>query len=623
MSPLNLLEAADDGQLEAYAIFLVEKTTGTIAPLPTALRRGLIAITVCGTLSFVTTLSLLVYLSYMLVRWYIRPPPRQSATVSAMVSESSERATEKSGMPLTDVYLCPKAGGEEDGAADREGKASSLRERLRRDPPNQFLILIYNLVLADLQQAVGFTVSLAWLITDQAESGGQMCWMQGWFVSTGDLGSSLFTCAIAIHTYLAIIRDYRLPSWAFYLSIGLLWGFNYMTAVLGVIINHYRADPGGLYVRVMAWCWVNTAYSDLRLGLHYLWIFTSLGLTTSIYIYIFAYLHIHQNLLEKAGFRRVPGTETRQKGRRPGAVQALQSSSTLTPVTGSDGGATKLDYARPPSPSTFPQCHHRDQEGSIDHYYYHHQHRLHPAPTAAAAEPQGWRHQTFLLYPVIYVLCTAPLAIARARNMGIGDVPLVYFIFAGATITLGGFLDVLLYSWTRRAIVFSAGARPPSQDLGLVTFNFMRTPPGRKLGNVVYVSGGANVVAPVPPPTTMPAGDSREFLHAPAAAATAGSTTPTYCGSSSRSSSSREPRAGMPWEPRRILRQQKRRPRCREQHSPPHRGDHEGLSGMTIQCEIVTSVSVEVDPDVIEMSGLSVASKLPAEGEAGSSNAQV
>lgn len=273
-------------------------------------------------------------------------------------------------------------------------------------------------------------------------------------------------------------------------------------------------------------CWVNTAYNDLRLGLRYLWIFTSLGLTTSIYIYILAYLHIHQNLHEKVGFRRVSGTtETNQKGRRPGAVQNLQPPTIHTPVAGSDGGATKIDDSRPPTPSTFPQCHHRDQESSIDR----HQHRQHPrpAPTAEVVEPQGWRHRTFLLYPVIYVLCTAPLAMARARNIDI-DVPLVCFTFAGAAITLGRFVDVLLYSWTRRAIVFSARARPPSQDLGLVTFNFMRTPPGRKLGNVVYVSGGADVVAPVPtPPTAMPARDACGLLRVPAAAPpAAGSSTP-------------------------------------------------------------------------------------------------
>jgi len=68
-------------------------------------------------------------------------------------------------------------------------------------------------------------------------------------------------------------------------------------------------------------------------------------------------------------------------------------------------------------------------------------------------------------------------------------VSLGYFCFAGAMIACNGWLDVLLYSTTRRSIVFS-GEAPPSQDTGLETFAFMRTPPNRKFGNMVFVAGG-------------------------------------------------------------------------------------------------------------------------------------
>jgi hypothetical protein len=69
------------------------------------------------------------------------------------------------------------------------------------------------------------------------------------------------------------------------------------------------------------------------------------------------------------------------------------------------------------------------------------------------------------------------------------DVSLAYFCFAGSMIASAGWLDVALYSSTRRSIVFS-GEAPPSQDTGIETFAFMRTPAGRRFGNVVYVSGG-------------------------------------------------------------------------------------------------------------------------------------
>ncbi len=103
--------------------------------------------------------------------------------------------------------------------------------------------------------------------------------------------------------------------------------------------------------------------------------------------------------------------------------------------------------------------------------------------------PRSARHPTFLLYPLIYVLCTAPLAAGRIASMAGNDVSLAYFCFAGAMIASAGWLDVALYSSTRRSIVFS-GEAPPSQDTGLDTFAFMRTPADRRFGNLVFVSGG-------------------------------------------------------------------------------------------------------------------------------------
>lgn len=102
----------------------------------------------------------------------------------------------------------------------------------------------------------------------------------------------------------------------------------------------------------------------------------------------------------------------------------------------------------------------------------------------ASELPTSTRHPTFLLYPIIYVMCTAPLAAGRIASMAGNKVPLSYFCFAGTMIASAGWLDVVLYSSTRRAIVFS-GEAPPSQDTGIGTFAFMRAPEERKFGNSV------------------------------------------------------------------------------------------------------------------------------------------
>lgn len=94
------------------------------------------------------------------------------------------------------------------------------------------------------------------------------------------------------------------------------------------------------------------------------------------------------------------------------------------------------------------------------------------------------------MYPVIYVICTAPLAIGRIVTMAGVDVPIAYFNVAGALITSNGWLDVLLWGLTRKNLLFRSDI--DTEDTGLDTFTFMRTPPGRKYGNMVWVEGAGS-----------------------------------------------------------------------------------------------------------------------------------
>jgi hypothetical protein len=116
-----------------------------------------------------------------------------------------------------------------------------------------------------------------------------------------------------------------------------------------------------------------------------------------------------------------------------------------------------------------------------------------PVPSREAAghsSKPGGNHPGFLIYPIIYVFCTAPLALGRVASMAGISVSVDYFCFAGSMIASNGWLDVLLFSWTRGSIIF--GASPDSEDMGLDTFTFLRTPRGRRYGNMVWVQGGAH-----------------------------------------------------------------------------------------------------------------------------------
>jgi hypothetical protein len=264
-------------------------------------------------------------------------------------------------------------------------------------------------------------------------------------------------------------------------------------------------------------CWINSAYQDLRLHLHYLWIFLSLAVTSLTYLVIF--FHI-QSLARKS--------------RKSGHNGLSRSNSSTSHYPNPNPGPP----ASPRSFSTTASSINKD---------------LPPIPAYA-------RQQTFLLYPLIYVCCTVPLAAGRIASMAGNNVSLAYFCFAGSMIACNGWLDVLLYSTTRRSIVFSSEA--PSQDTGLETFAFMRTPPQRRFGNVVFVSGGQD-----------PEGKTRRWKNWSEKVMR----NPGKCGKLKVENGSSTSLTGF--------------------------GMGQGaVMGMAIQCETTTSVSVESDDDVSALS---------------------
>lgn len=133
---------------------------------------------------------------------------------------------------------------------------------------NQFVILIFNLLWADTQQALAFLLNVEWLRLGSLQVENPVCFAQGWLVSTGDLGSGVWCFAIGLHTFASVIFDYRLKPRAFYASIAAAWIF-----IVGVSSIGIGLHSTNLYVRSGVWCWIHHDLKDLRLWTHYVWIF--------------------------------------------------------------------------------------------------------------------------------------------------------------------------------------------------------------------------------------------------------------------------------------------------------------------------------------------------------------
>jgi hypothetical protein len=113
---------------------------------------------------------------------------------------------------------------------------------------NQYLLLIYSLVLADFQLDLGFLLDLIWLDRRQIVAPSASCIAQGWLLNFGDLASGFFVLAIACHTFLTVVYGRKIVLWGVCWSIVSLW---VLAAVLTVI--PIGLHPGDIFVAQGSW----------------------------------------------------------------------------------------------------------------------------------------------------------------------------------------------------------------------------------------------------------------------------------------------------------------------------------------------------------------------------------
>lgn len=429
--------------------------------LPPVLRHGLRAVVVLASLSLISSSWLFSHLSFKLLQYCAK---KRRARARALQENQTSNAR-----PISmDLELVLEQGTLASASKRRNVRSpTAASETQQYPPPNQFVVLFHSLLLADLHQAIAFFLNAVWVARDEIVVGSPTCWTQGLFISNGDLASSCFIFTIALHTYMSVVREYKPPQWALYAWIVGTWIFVYCIGFAGIVFTNNGKEVGGYFVRASAWvssphlpilwscdrltgnqqCWINEEYERLRLVTHYLYIFLSIVFTSFLYILIFF------KLRARLTHKRDGATPSRGQDSRP----PLRHKTSMLSVMSSSSSFSSSQTSSADSPPSI----------NADH------------------------HPAFLIYPLIYVLCTMPLAIGRIAAMTGIDVPLAFFCAAGALIVSNGWLDVLLWGTTRHTIVF--GRLEDADALGLDTFDFMRTPSDRRFGNFVWVQGASDM----------------------------------------------------------------------------------------------------------------------------------
>lgn len=154
---------------------------------------------------------------------------------------------------------------------------------------NQYVVLIMNLLIADLQQGLSFLISFYWVDINAILAPTRACFAQGWLLQIGDVSSGFFVCFIAFHTFYCAVKGQRFSTTAFYLLIIATWVFSLVLTALGPLM--YRDK---YFVRAGAWCWASSNYERERLALHYIWVFmVQFG---TIIIYALVLLHLKKTM---------------------------------------------------------------------------------------------------------------------------------------------------------------------------------------------------------------------------------------------------------------------------------------------------------------------------------------
>jgi hypothetical protein len=214
----------------------------TLATLPPNLRSGLTAISVLAFISFFASTVLFFYLTYKLIAWHFFIP--QAAAGHQPPQNTFQRKMDFA-LGIDTIFS-------EDHKVQGEAvEAQPVRQQ--RGKPNQFLILIFNLLLADMHQATAFLLNSSWLQHDGIIVEEPACFAQGLFVSLGDLASSMFITAIAVHTYFSVVTKYHITHGALYFVICAIWVFVYAISLIPVAVTRNGDAVGGFFVRAGAW----------------------------------------------------------------------------------------------------------------------------------------------------------------------------------------------------------------------------------------------------------------------------------------------------------------------------------------------------------------------------------
>ncbi|KAJ4390808.1 hypothetical protein N0V93_004406 [Gnomoniopsis smithogilvyi] len=241
--------------------------TGSISPLPAEGRTSQKVMAVFGLLSTIATTLLWLHMAYRLMAWKLEDAGWIRKAVAPSSSSPREEEVDLSlGLP-ENAYRRAKSV-PQDRARSRaaslgtNGDLSSSTTHY--NGPNPLLLLIHNLILADVFLSACYLENIVWLRKNAILVGSSYCHAQGMLVSFGCLSSSMFLASMALYTYLTITHGYKPKGRFVLINILLVW----VLSLILTFIPMLGSRGTDLWGRNNLWCWINRHYYLWRLTVY-------------------------------------------------------------------------------------------------------------------------------------------------------------------------------------------------------------------------------------------------------------------------------------------------------------------------------------------------------------------
>ncbi|KAF8586786.1 hypothetical protein K439DRAFT_918942 [Ramaria rubella] len=152
----------------------------------------------------------------------------------------------------------------------------------------QIAVFVICLLISDLIQSISGITQVKWAVENRIYEG-RACSVQAATLVMGDLGSTVWSCVIAAHTFSGLALGKHWPRWVVFTTVVIGWLFVIILTVIGPTTLPV-ASKGPFFSIAGTWCFISSEYAIARLIIHYVPLFAAAFIIFIFYGLVFLVL---------------------------------------------------------------------------------------------------------------------------------------------------------------------------------------------------------------------------------------------------------------------------------------------------------------------------------------------